>query len=207
MPAGVPTPRIAGRACVAHMDGFRVNDLRACFGEASEAIEKMRELPPVEKLAGCRMLEVPEEASLEAVATYQPDGANRSFTAQRTPHPINVRVEKPGDVFLVLDTYEPAIWRVSSSDATRIVGVLLGGHHPSVVEGLAPGTPLMSAELETRANRPKPTPDCARLQFWNYTAHRGGPDALLFDRHVFALTGRHIDGLHGAQSLKNVTVQ
>ena len=70
---------------------------------------------------------------------------------------------------------------MSSSAATRIVGVLLIGYHTSVVEAFARNAGV-SAELEGRANRPKPAPDCARMQFWNYTAHRGGPDGAPVDR-------------------------
>src|SRR6185436_8265438 len=87
---GVPAPRIAGRACIAQMDGFRVNDLRACYGERYEGVEKLAKFPEVEKRAGCRLAEVPEEASLEAVSTYQPNQANRSLNATRTPYPIDV---------------------------------------------------------------------------------------------------------------------
>jgi hypothetical protein len=36
-----------------------------------------------------------------------------------------------GDVVLVLNTCEPATWRVSSSPGTRIVGVLLIGYYTS----------------------------------------------------------------------------
>ena len=106
----------------------------------------------------------------------------------------------------MLDSYEPAIWRLAVGSETRVVAVLLGGHYPSTVEGLPPGTPVTHAELQSLVERPKPAPACSRLQFWTYSAHRGGPDALLFDRHVFAVTGRHIDALHGGDNLKSVTV-
>ena len=38
-------------------------------------------------------------------------------------------------------------------------------------------------------------------------AYRGGPDALVLDRQVFALAGRKLDGLRGAYSLGTVTMR
>ena len=92
--AGVPAPRNPGRACIAQMDGFRVNNVASCFADAREGIERLRDLPAAEKVAGCRLLEAPEEASLEAVTAYEPEKANRGFRQKPTPHPIEVRVER-----------------------------------------------------------------------------------------------------------------
>jgi hypothetical protein len=177
-------------------------------------IERLRDFPAAEKVADCRLLEPPAQAPLEAVAVYGPEQpkrtpgeAFRSFDEKATSHPIDVRVDKPGDVMLVLNSYDPAIWRVSSGADTRIVGVLLIGYHTSRVEGLAPGTPVVIADHEGRASRPKSSPLCARFQFWMGGAYRGGPDALVLDRQVFALTGRKLDGLRGAYRLRTVNVR
>ena len=119
---------------------------------------------------------------------------------------LDVRVDKAGDVVLVLSTYEPAIWRVSPSADTRIAGVLLVGYYASKVEGIAPGTPVVNADHEGRQGRPKPSPECTRFQSWIGSSYRGGPDALALDRQVLALTGRHLDGLRGAYRLATATV-
>jgi hypothetical protein len=206
--AGVPVPRgVTGRACIAQIDGFRVNDVASCFGDAGEGIERLRHLPAVEKAADCRLMELSKEASLEAVAVYEPENANRAFGKKPTPHPIDVRVEKAGDVALVLNTYEPATWRVSSSAGTRVVGVVLIGYYTSTVEGIGPDTPVINADHEGRGSRPKPTPACAALQSWIGSAYRGGADALVLDRQVLALTGRNLDSLRGAYRLKHVALR
>jgi hypothetical protein len=204
--AGVPAPRLPGRVCIAQMDGFQVNDAYACLGEAREGIEALRDLPSVEKVAHCHLLKIPEQASLEAVSTYQPETGNRSLSAKRTPYPIDVQVEKAGDVVLVLNSYEPAIWRLSASPHTRIKGVLLVGHYPSMVEGV-PDEKVISDVLEGNPDRAKPAPGCAPMRAWHSSAYRGGPDALVFDRQLLALTGRNLDGLRGAYKLKTVEVR
>ena len=110
-------------------------------------------------------------------------------------------------MLLVLSTYEPAIWRVSSSAQTRVVGVLLIGYYTSTVEGIAPETPVVSVDHEGRASRPNPAPVCARMQSWLGGGYHGGPGALVLDRQVLALTGRNLDGLRGSYRLKEAKVR
>jgi hypothetical protein len=132
--------------------------------------------------------------------------ALRGIDAKEIPYPIAVRVEKPGDMVLVLNTYRPAIWRVSASAASRVVGVVLLSYHASTVEGLAPGTPIMATDFESRMKE-KPAPDCVRMQWGFSGGYRGGPDALVFDRQVQALTGRNIESLQGAYKLKDIVLR
>jgi hypothetical protein len=220
--AGVPAPRgDSSQVCIAQMDGFRVNSVDKCLGHAhQEGIERLRKLPAVESVAQCRLLVPPASASLEAVSVYEPgtDGnlgleqvAARlaASRAGKTPAPasIDVRVEKPGDVVLVLSTYNPATWRVSASPGTRIVGVVLIGYYTSVVEGIALDTPVVAVDVAGRAGRAKPEPACAGLQSYLGTGYGGGPDALAFDRQVQALTGRPLDGLRGAYHLMEAVIR
>ncbi|MFL6795817.1 MAG: hypothetical protein ACJ8F3_00220 [Xanthobacteraceae bacterium] len=204
---GVPPPHLSkyGHACIARMDGFAVNDARSCYGEAHEGLEKLRAVPPDETLAACRMLKLSETVSLQAISAYQPDAANHGLEAKRTPQPIDVQVETEGKVVLILNSYEPAIWRLSSGPNSRITGVLLVGHHPSMVEGV-PDSLVIADEL-SRPKRTIPAPECGSMRSWHSAVYRGGPDALVFDRQVRALTGRNLDGLYGSYSLKAVTVR
>jgi hypothetical protein len=205
--SGVPMPRNQHGACVARMDGFRLNDMLRCLGsEAKDAIERLDRLPAVDTFRNCRLLEPPQGAVIEAVAVYEPEAAAGRQSSHK-PQPIDVKVDKEGDVVLVLSTYEPAIWRVSAGAGTRVAGVVLVGYHASRVEGLAPGTPVVSADHEGRAARPTPDPACARVQSWMGSAYHGGPDAIVLDRQVLALTGRNLDGWRGAHSLKDVLVR
>src|SRR5262249_4103325 len=154
-----------------------------------EGIERLRDWPR-EGLETCRLFTLPEQASLDAVAAYEPEQPFRGIDAKEVAYPIDLRVEKPGDIVLVLNTYRPASWRVSASAARRIVGVVLIGYHASKVEGLAPDTPVMSTDIESLGNDRAAAPACIRMRSGIGGAYRGGPDALVFDRQVQALTGR-----------------
>jgi hypothetical protein len=75
---------------------------------------------------------------------------------------------------LVLDTYEPAIWRVSAGADSRIAAVLLGGNYTSSVEGLASGTPVVMRDHEGRELRPEPRAGCEPFHVHTGSAYRGG---------------------------------
>src|SRR5262249_36605699 len=85
------------------------------------------------------------------------------------------------------------------------VGIVLIGYYTSRVEGIAQGVPVMN--VEGRAGRPETVPACRPLQSWLGTAYKGGPDALVLDRQVQALTGRQLDSLRGAYRLNEITVR
>lgn len=204
---GVPAPRgNAGHGCLAFMDGFRM-DAMGCSGNMRDAIEKLRKLPPQERTESCRMLTVPPDATLHAISAYQPEGASHSGGSARVASPIDVRVHKPGPVVLVLNTYEPAIWRLSFGADTKIVGIVLSGYYGSSVDGVHPDTPIVKTEFQTRNNGPKPTAECAPFAEYLGTPFNGGPAAMLLDRQVQALTGRELDGLQGGYKLKEVEVR
>jgi hypothetical protein len=206
--SGVPAPRgHPGHSCVVHMDGFRVSNAMLCHGEERSAVDLLKVLPPAESLAACRILDAPADAAFEAVSAYEPDGAQHSGGSKRVAAPIAVRVLKPGNVVLVLNSYEPAVWQVSFSPDTRVVGALLSGYYTSSVEGLHPDTPVVMAGYEGRQQRAKPDPACARFYDYLGTAYDGGPDALVLDRQVQALTGRSLDGLRGAYKLKAAEIR
>jgi hypothetical protein len=204
---GVPAPRgHVGHGCLAFMDGFRTNEM-GCSGDMRRVIEKLGKLPPPERLEACRMMTVPPGATLHAVSAYEPDGAKHSGNRARVASPIDVKVRKPGPVVLVLNAYEPAVWRVSFSPETQIVGVILSGYYDSSVDGIHPDTAVVKAEWQNRNSQAKPAPECAPLADYLGTAFRGGPEAMLLDRQVQALTGRELDALQGAYKLKEVIVQ
>jgi hypothetical protein len=195
--AGVPQPRgNAGHGCLAFMDGFRTNDGATCHGEMREALQRLKDLP-ANAPSACRVLDMPAEAAVEAVSIYEPKGAKHSGGSKRKPEPVDLRVSKPGDVLLVLNSYEPAIWRVSAGDNTRIVGVVLVGYYSSSVDGVDPKTPIVVADHEGRSSRLRPDTACEWAHRYNGTSFRGGPSAQVLSRQVEALTGRTLDGLRG----------
>jgi hypothetical protein len=160
------------------------------------------------------MFTLPQEAPLHAVAVYEPDQPPlRDYQAVRNaiikgsdekPYPIDVRVEMPGEMVLVLNTYRPAIWRVSVAPGSRVAAVLSMSYHASRVEGLGPDTPVVMTDNESRRSA---APGCMRILGAGSGAYRGGPDAMVFDRKVQALTGRNIESLRGAYALKSVVVR
>ncbi len=215
--AGVPAPVAPYRGCLVQMDGFRVNSVLECFPGYHEGFQKLQDWPAAERLGPCRLFEPPEDASLDAVSVYEPEMPKpRTFAevaahlreAERvpTPYPIDVRVDKPGGVMLVLNSYEPVIWRVSARGGGRVVGVMLIGYYASKVEGLPADTPIVALEFKTFEAGAKTTPACLRMRSLASGAYRGGPDAIVFDRAVEVLTGRRLNSLRGAYKLKEVTL-
>jgi hypothetical protein len=208
--AGVPAPRgTIGHGCLGFMDGFRTSDDGAsCYGsEMGDAVRQLKKLPDPIDAQQCRAFSVAAEASIEAVSMYQPKSANHSFNSARIAAPVDVRVSKPGAVVLVLNTYEPAIWKISAAEGTRIAGVILTGYYSSRVEGVASDTPMLVADFEGRKNRPPPDQLCAPLSSYLGTAFRGGPAAMVLDRQIVALTGKNVDGLRGDYALERVEIK
>jgi hypothetical protein len=112
----------------------------------------------------------------------------------------------PGEIVLVLNTYAPAIWRVSVAPGSRVAAVLSMSYHPSRVEGLAPDTPVMTTD-QNDVRKPGRAPACIGMRSGLGGAYRGGPDATLFDRAVQALTGRSLESLRGAYALKSIVIR
>lgn len=204
--SGVPAPRgSVGHGCLAFMDGFKADD-RSCYGDAWNSIERLKKLPDA-NTAQCRVFVASADVSVEAVSIYEPKGAKHSFGSTRVQSPVDVRVTKPGAVLLVLNTYEPAIWRVIASEGTQLAGVILTGYYASKVEGISPDIPVMQIDYENRKGRPPVDPACAPLYDYLGTSFRGGPGAMVIDRQISALTGKSIDRLRGDYALERVEIQ
>jgi hypothetical protein len=209
---GVPAPRgKRGHGCLAFMDGFRVNDtlgdMMACYGDDREAIQQLQKMPDAEASKSCRLFDPSPDTVIEAASIYQPEAANRPSASGRIPQPVDVAVTKSGAVLLVLNSYEPAVWRVSAGANTRVTGVILTGYYSSKVEGVAPDTPVFAVELRSRQIRPAPGSACAPLYGYLGTSFGGGPAAMVLDRQINALTGRDINGMRGGYALDRVEIR
>ena len=207
---GVPEPRgKTGHGCLAFMDGFRIKDdpgnRMVCYGDNRQAIEQLQNMPGPEATKSCRLLEPPRATTIEAVSIYQPAMAPHS--RERIPAPVDVTVSKAGAVLLVLESYEPAIWRVAPGVNTRIAAVILKGYYSSKVEGVDPDTPVFALNPGARQTWTSPGSPCAPLYQFTGTGFRGGPAALVLNRHVNALTGRDVDAMRGGYSLGEVEIR
>ncbi|WP_206434385.1 hypothetical protein [Iodobacter ciconiae] len=100
----------------------------------------------VEKTAcGFPELKLPKEFAVFAAGAYS--GRKIAFQIDQSGHEgtqIDVVVNSPNKpVVLMLGAYEPTIWNIGWSKATKIIAVLVGGYHRQAVAGLAKGTPLL----------------------------------------------------------------
>jgi hypothetical protein len=202
---GVPAPRgHPGHSCIARMDGFAVNNVRFCLREDGEAIERLQALPSGQ---GCRMIDPPEKARIAGVSGYEPDGAKHGVGIKSVPHPVRVDVATPGDVVLVLNIYEPAIWQISYGPSTRIVGVVTADYKEGSVRGVGTDVPIVSVDTEGRRKRPPLSAECEPFNGSIARGHHGGPHTMLFDAQAKALTGRNLDSLVSGYKLKDVEVR
>ncbi len=207
---GVAAPRgKKGHGCLAFMDGFRINDhlgdRMACYGDDREAIERLKKMPDADAAKSCRLLDPPPGTAIEAVSIYQPEAAKAA--RKRAPQPVDVAVTKAGAVLLVLNSYDPTIWRVSPGAATRIAGVIMTGFYSSTVEGLAGNTPVFPVELRSHVDRPAPDSICAPLYDYLGTGYDGGPATTVLNRQINALTGRDADAIRGGYAPSEVEIK
>lgn len=76
------------------------------------------------------------DAQVEGVGVYEGLGAEHGVSKTRMPGTVHVRVRRSGTpLALVLVSYEPVRWRLALDPGARLSAVLLGGYHPSTVEG------------------------------------------------------------------------
>ena len=95
----------------------------------------------------------------------------------------------------------------AAAEGTRIVGVILTGYYSSRVEGIPADTHVLALEFQGRKTPPRPGDVCAPFSTYLGTAFRGGPAAMVLDRQIAALTGKHVDGLRGDYVLDRVEIK
>lgn len=65
---------------------------------------------------------------------------------------LDVYVDEPDrDVVLALGAYEPTIWNIRLTRATRIAGVILSGYHQGMLNGLGAEVPVLKAAYDDHA--------------------------------------------------------
>jgi hypothetical protein len=96
---------------------------------------------------------MPSDYLVLASGAYR--GRPLGYLAEPSRHEMtafDVYVDEPDrDIVLALGAYEPAIWNVRSTRATRIVGVIVSGYHQGVVAGLGSDVPVLQAAHDDHA--------------------------------------------------------
>jgi hypothetical protein len=91
--------------------------------------------------------------------------------------------------------YDPVLWQVKRTSASRIAAVIVGGYHAQAVVGIERLVPLLISTVDGRK-------DCAE----SFYAYEAGPGLLRADALVKKLTGHEIDRLSSGYRLGTVPV-
>lgn len=77
-----------------------------------------------------------KDARIEAVGVYESTDGSHGPGKPRRAGPVMVRVRRSGKpVVLVLTSYEPVQWHVSTDPGARVAAILTGGYYQSEVRG------------------------------------------------------------------------
>ncbi len=126
-------------------------------------------------------MEFARDAQVEAVGVYEGTGGTHAFGKQSQAGTVAVTIHSSSmPIVLVLSSYEPVRWRLSSEPGANIAAVLVSSYQASEVEGAG------SARVIVIGNK--------------YAYKNGTPEFNDLDRQVFGLTGKHISLFQGAYS-------
>lgn len=148
--------------------------------------------------ASCRLGNLPREFTVQAVGVYEGsiDTDVRLNASGHETKSVDVVVNMPEkDVVLVLMAYDPVLWQVKRTPASRIAAVIVGGYHAQAVVGIERSVPLLISTNDGRK-------DCAE----SFYAYEAGPGLLRADALVKKLTGREIEHLWSSYRLGTVAV-
>lgn len=113
---------------------------------------KLSEIAVQKPICGFPGLKLPSDFAVFAAGAYS--GRKLSFQIDQSGNDgtqIDVAANSPDKpVVLILGAYEPTIWNISWSERTKILAVLVGGHHRQAVAGLAKGTPLLNSSSDSK---------------------------------------------------------
>lgn len=148
--------------------------------------------------ASCRLGDLPRDFTVQAVGVYEGDIDTdvRLNASGHETKAVDVVVNMRGkDVVLVLMAYDPVLWQVKRTPASRIAAVIVGGYHAQAVVGIERSVPLLISTYDGRK-------DCAEY----FYAYEAGQSLLRADALVKKLTGREIERLSSSYRLGTVAV-
>jgi hypothetical protein len=141
---------------------------------------------------------LPSDFTVQAVGVYEGniDTDVRLSASGHETKSVDVVVNMPEkNVVLVLMAYDPVLWQVKRTSASRIAAVIVGGYHAQAVVGIERSVPLLISTVDGRK-------DCAE----SFYAYEAGPGLLRADALVKKLTGHEIDRLSSGYRLGTVPV-
>ena len=136
-------------------------DIEAKARQAAPGIEQAyglkgkqscRDIQPKFDACGFSGLSLPPDVAVFAAGAYA--GRPISFQIDQSGSAstqIDVAINSPKKpIVLILGAYAPTIWNISRTEETRIMAVLVGGHHRQVVAGLEEGMPLLVSTYDNK---------------------------------------------------------
>jgi uncharacterized protein YecT (DUF1311 family) len=130
--------------CLEHAYGQRIASLSS-YGDR----QKIREAKASCDFSG---LELPKPFAIYAAGDYS--GREINFQIDQSGHQatqMDVVVNSPKmPVVLMLGAYEPTIWNIKWSEATRIVAVVASGYHRQAIAGLDPAIPTLNSSYDNK---------------------------------------------------------
>ena len=91
----------------------------------------------------------PEGPVLHAIGIYEGSSDHDSTHSPRATVTITIEDQGPQAVYLALSSYEPVKWHLSSSGASAVKGVYLGGYNAHTVTGGASNLLIIDETLKT----------------------------------------------------------
>jgi hypothetical protein len=97
--------------------------------------------------ADCRFagLELPADVAIYAAGGY--GGASQTFQIDQSGHQagrFDVTVNSPRPVVLILGAYNPSVWSIQWTTATKILAVVATGYYRQAVAGLPRSVPILA---------------------------------------------------------------
>jgi hypothetical protein len=134
----------------------------------------------------CRIDALPRDFEVHAVATYA--GVKKvDVQLGRSGHEVReaeVVVNVPdAPVVLVLMAYDPVVWKVRRTQASRIAAVVIGSYHTQALLGIPKATPVLYAGYEEKT----------RCEY--FYAYKASDELDRADARIRELVGRGIDHL------------
>lgn len=126
---------------------FALVFLTVVVTQCANLSQKYKPQESVQIIDGCRFGNLPSNYDVHAVSSYegriQISDIIDKYGNRNGLNDVIVNVEnKP--IILVLTAYEPVLWRIQSTTATKIIGVVLGGYYNQALLGISKDIPVLN---------------------------------------------------------------